>query len=67
MIAIPTLTLPALLSRSVKKYSKLPAVAFVDEEPFTYAEFEKLKCSVTSLLEDLNVQPGDRHATEPGR
>ena len=56
------LTLPALLQRSVKKYGKRPAVAFVDETPLSYAEFDKQRLSVISLLEKLKIQAGDRVA-----
>ena len=58
----PVLTLPALLQRSVNKYGKLPSVAFVDESPVTYAEFDKQKLAVTSLLENMEIKPGDRVA-----
>ena len=56
------LTLPALLQQSVKKYGKRPAVAFVDETPLTYYEFDKQRLSVISLLEKLKIQSGDRVA-----
>jgi len=56
------LTLPALLQQSVKKYGKRPAVAFVDETPLTYTEFEKQRLSVISLLEKLKIHSGDRVA-----
>ncbi len=56
------LTLPALLQKSVEKYGELPAVAFVDETPLTYAEFDKLRLSVISLLEKLEIRAGDRVA-----
>jgi len=58
----PNLTLPALLKRSVEMYTERPAVAFVDETPLTYKEFDKKRLSVTSLLEKLKIQPGDRVA-----
>jgi len=58
----PILTLPALLKRSVEKYAERPVVAFVDETPLTYKEFDKKRLSVTSLLEKLKIQPGDRVA-----
>ena len=58
----PVLTLPSLLQRSVEKYAGRPAVAFVNESPVTYAEFNKQRLAVTSLLEKLNIQPGDRVA-----
>ena len=56
------LTLPALLQKSVENYGELPAVAFVDETPLTYAEFDKQRLSVISLLEKLKIQSGDRVA-----
>ncbi|OQX79137.1 MAG: hypothetical protein B6D61_04085 [Bacteroidetes bacterium 4484_249] len=58
----PILTLPALLQQTVDKYGKLPAVAFVDETPLTYSEFDKRRLSVISLLEKLEIQSGDRVA-----
>lgn len=56
------LTLPALLQRSVEKFGELPAVAFVGETPLTYSEFNKRRLSIVSLLEKLEIQPGDRVA-----
>lgn len=56
------LTLPALLQQSVEKYGELPAVAFVDETPLTYSEFDKRRLAVVSLLEKLEIRPGDRVA-----
>ncbi len=58
----PILTLPALLQQSVKKYGNRPVVAFVNETPLTYSEFEKRRQSVTYLLEKMKIQPGDRVA-----
>jgi long-chain acyl-CoA synthetase len=57
-----TLTLPALLDRSVKEFADRPAVSFVDEVPLSYAEFDSRRRSVMSLLEKLDVQTGDRVA-----
>ncbi len=59
---LPVLTLPALLQLSVKKFVNRPAVAFVGEVPITYAQFDKKKLAVISLLEKLKIQPGDRVA-----
>ncbi len=59
---IPVLTLPALLQQSVEKFAKLPAVAFVDETPLNYSEFDSIRFSVSALLEKLEIQPGDRVA-----
>ncbi len=58
----PVLTLPALLSRSVEKYADLPAVAFVDETPLTYAEFDKRRMAIVAMLEKMDIKPGDRIA-----
>jgi len=58
----PVLTLPALLSRSVEKYADLPAVAFVDETPLTYAEFDKRRMAIIAMLEKMDIKPGDRIA-----
>ncbi len=58
----PVLTLPALLSRSVEKYTDLPAVAFVDETPLTYMEFDKRRLAVVAMLEKMGLQQGDRLA-----
>ena len=59
---LPTLTLPALLQKSVDNFGNLPVVSFVDETPLTYSEFDKQRLSVVSLLEKLKIQPGDRVA-----
>ncbi len=59
---IPVLTLPALLQQSVEKFAKQPAVAFVDETPLNYSEFDSIRFSVSALLEKLKIQPGDRVA-----
>ncbi len=56
------LTLPALLQQSVENYGNRPVVAFVDETPLTYTEFDKQRLSVISLLEKLKIQSGDRVA-----
>jgi len=56
------LTLPALLQQSVENYGNRPVVAFVDEIPLTYAEFDDQRLAVISLLEKLKIQPGDRVA-----
>ncbi len=58
----PVLTLPALLSRSVEKYADLPAVAFVDETPLTYAEFDKRRMAIVAMLEKMDIKSGDRIA-----
>jgi len=59
---LPVLTLPALLQRSVKKFVDRPALAFVGEAPISYAQFDKKRLAVNSLLENLEIQPGDRVA-----
>jgi len=58
----PTLTLPALLKQSVERYGDRPAVAFVGDNPVTYSEFDKRRLSIISLLERLDIRPGDRVA-----
>jgi len=58
----PTLTLPALLQKSVANYGNRPAVSFVDETPLTYTQFNEQRLSVTTLLEKLKIQYGDRVA-----
>lgn len=55
-------TLPAVLQSSVNKYSEHPAVSFVDEEPLTYLDFDTIRLSVISMLESLDIKPGDRIA-----
>lgn len=62
MHELPDLTLPALLQQSVKKYADRPALAFVGEDPISYAQFDKKRLAVKSLLENLNIQAGDRVA-----
>ena len=58
----PILTFPALLQQSVEKYGDRPSVAFVGETPLSYSEFDKKRLSIISLLEKLDIQPGDRVA-----
>lgn len=62
MYDYPSLTLPALLQRSVEKYADRPVVSFVGENPLSYSEFNKLQLSLISLLEKLEIQPGDHVA-----
>ena len=59
---LPALTLPALLQRSVSKYTDHPALAFVGEAPISYTQFDKKKLAVSALLEKLKIQSGDRVA-----
>jgi long-chain acyl-CoA synthetase len=58
----PILTFPALLQTSVEKFGDRPSVAFVGETPLSYSEFDKKRLSIISLLEKLDIQPGDRVA-----
>jgi len=58
----PILTLPALLQQSVEKYADLPAVAFVDELPLTYTEFDTRRLAIMAFLEKLEIGKGDRVA-----
>lgn len=62
MSEIPVLTLPVLLETTVRQHTSRPAVAFVGEEPITYADFFSKTKAVSALLEKLGVQPGDRVA-----
>lgn len=62
MSEFPVLTLPALLETSVRQYANRPAVAFVGEDPITYADFFSKTKAISALLEKLGVQPGDRVA-----
>lgn len=56
------MTLPVLLETTAKRFANRPAVAFVGEEPLTYAEFLAKTRAVSALLEKLGVKPGDRVA-----
>ncbi len=56
MSEFPVLTLPALLETTVRQHINRPAVAFVGEEPITYADFFSKTKAVSAL------QPGDRVA-----
>ncbi len=62
MSEFPVLTLSALLETTVRRHINRPAVAFVGEEPITYADFFSKTKAVSVLLEKLGVQPGDRVA-----
>lgn len=62
MSASSVLTLPALLETSVEQHSNRPAVAFVGEEPITYADFLTKTKAVIAFLEKLHIRPGDRVA-----
>lgn len=62
MFTYPTLTLPKLLQHSVENFGNRPAIAYIDEAPITYAEFDKRQQAITSLLEDLDIKTGDRVA-----
>ncbi len=62
MSELPVLTLPALLETAVRQNVNRPAVAFVGEEPVTYADFFSKTKAVSALLEKLDIQSGDRVA-----
>jgi long-chain acyl-CoA synthetase len=55
-------TLPALLEKTVTRHAQRPALAFVGEQPLTYADFYQRVKAVSALLEKAGVQPGDRVA-----
>jgi long-chain acyl-CoA synthetase len=62
MYDFPKLSLPALWQHSVEEYGERPAVAFVDDTPITYLEFDKKRLAVIALLEKLDIKTGDRVA-----
>src|SRR5512143_2456594 len=58
----PRLTFPSVFAETVRKCGAFPALAFVGEQPMTYAEAGHKTGSVMALLEQLGIQPGDRVA-----
>jgi long-chain acyl-CoA synthetase len=53
-------TLPVLLQDTVNQHATRPAVAFLNDEPFTYAEFGKRVRALMAFMELLGVKKGDR-------
>ncbi len=62
VIPLSPLTLAALLERSVRMYSDMPALGFAGETPFTYREFGEQVRLCSDVLRDRGVTPGDRVA-----
>ncbi len=62
MTTVQTLTFSHLLGESVKKNAQRPALAFVGDEPLTYAQLDKQISALQALLEKLGVQPGEKIA-----
>jgi long-chain acyl-CoA synthetase len=55
-------TLKHVLERSAAAFSNLPALTFVDDVPFTYAELKKEVDTLSHLLRGQGVGAGDRVA-----
>lgn len=55
-----TYTLTALLENSIAKFAERPALAFVGEEPMTYAEVGRRISLFRDLLVSTGVEPGSR-------
>ena len=62
MTTVQTLTFSHLLGESVKKNAQRPALAFVGNEPLTYAQLDKQISALQALLEKLGVKPGEKIA-----
>lgn len=62
MTTVQTLTFSHLLGESVKKNAQRPALAFVGDEPLTYAQLDKQISALQALLEKLGVKPGEKIA-----
>lgn len=54
------LTLPARFHSIVDKFGSANALAFVGEKPLTYNELNERINALICLLEELNIQPGDK-------
>lgn len=57
-----TLTLPGLFKNSVEKFSKLPFLAFVGDNPITYSQANNTILAIQAMLEQFEIRPGDRVA-----
>lgn len=53
-------TFPALWQNSVTKFSKRPALSFVNGTPFTYEQIDKKIKKTSALLQSLGIKKGDR-------
>ena len=56
------LTFPALFTESVKNFGDRGFIAMVGEKPKTYNETRKQVIALISLLEQLEIKPGDKIA-----
>jgi len=55
-------TLPALFARTVMDHGDRPAMARVGDSPITYSELKIKIGSVSTLLEQIGIKPGDKVA-----
>jgi len=53
-------TLPALLNRSVELYAQKPVLSYVNGEKINYGEFAQKVKTTSKLLEDNDIQKGDK-------
>ncbi len=56
------LTLPGLFEESVHLYANSPFLSFVGDTPITYDEADSKIKSLQSMLQELEIKPGDRVA-----
>src|ERR1035437_406120 len=56
------LTLQAIINFSVSKFSKLPALSFVDGKPMTYGELGERMEEISAMLFSLGLSKGDKVA-----
>ena len=56
------LTLQAIINFSVSKFSKFPAVSFVDGKPITYGELGDKMEEISAMLFSLGLRKGDKVA-----
>ena len=56
------LTLPGLFKNSVDKFGHLPFLAFVGDTPITYTEANKKVQALQSMLQQMDIRPGERIA-----
>ncbi|MCX6333949.1 MAG: AMP-binding protein [Bacteroidia bacterium] len=56
------LTFPSLFNETVRKFGKLSAYSFVNEEPVTWEAADRRKNALSALLEKKGICPGDKVA-----
>jgi len=56
------LTLQTIINFSVTKFSKFPAVSFVDGKPMTYGELGEKMEEISAMLFSLGLSKGDKVA-----